>query len=191
VCEGGGVEALRERYRPSRVVVLIVGESPPAGGGFFYAPGGSLLGRATREAFEEAFGVRFGSYSEFLGFFRSRGFFLVDLLDGRGRRVGEAPEGELAAAVQRLAGLVVELRPRLVVAVLCRVCGLVEEAVRIAGLGVPVVCLPFPKWSKGRYVRGLAEVLRALEEGSTPAGGGFCSGRRSHGLKGLASGAPG
>jgi len=185
-----GVEALRERFRPSRVVVLMVGESPPAGGGFFYAPGGSKLGRATKEAFEGALGVKFGSYSEFLEFFRSRGFFLVDLLGERGRRVGEAPEGELAAAVQRLAGLVGELRPRLVVAVLCRVCGLVEEAVRLAGLRVPVVCLPFPARSKGRYVRGLVEVLRALEEGSTSADGGFCSGRRSRGLRGSAPGAP-
>jgi len=58
------------------------------------------------------------------------------------------------------------------------------------GLGVPVVCFPFPARSRGRYVRGLVEVIRALEEGSTPAGGGFCSGRRSHGLKGSAPGSP-
>jgi len=173
---GGGVEELRELFRPSRVVVLLVGESPPAGGSFFYSPGGSRLGWATMEAFEEAFEVRFSSYSCFLEFFRSRGFYLVDLLDERGRRVDEASEGELAAAVRRLAGLVGELRPRLVVAVLCRVCGCVEEAVRLAGSGVPVVCLPFPARSRSRYVSGLAEVLRALEGGSPVAGRSFCSG---------------
>ena len=42
--------ALRERYRPTRVTTLFVGESAPAGGTHFYLANSNLF-RATREAF--------------------------------------------------------------------------------------------------------------------------------------------
>lgn len=46
-------DRFRDRYRPSYVVILMVGESPPAGDTFFYQADSNLF-HATREAFERA-----------------------------------------------------------------------------------------------------------------------------------------
>ena len=59
-------EELRARYRPDKVRVLFVGESPSASGEFFYL-GNSRLYHAFREAF--------GGPDDFLAEFQSRAFF--------------------------------------------------------------------------------------------------------------------
>jgi hypothetical protein len=43
-------ERLRRRYRPARVRLLFIGESPPASGRFFYRQDSGLYG-AIRDAF--------------------------------------------------------------------------------------------------------------------------------------------
>ena len=86
------VEKIRRTFRPPRVRVLFVGESPPAGGTFFYI-GNSTLARYTREGFSKAYGVDFQSTKEFLNSFMNNGFYLEDLcqvpvnnMDGSNRR---------------------------------------------------------------------------------------------------------
>ena len=49
-------ERLRQRQRPRRVIILFVGEAPPASGRFFYQADSGLY-RAIREAFVKAFPV--------------------------------------------------------------------------------------------------------------------------------------
>jgi len=160
------VEQLRESYKPEKIEVLLVGESPPKNRRkFFYCRKGSQLGCATKRAFEEALQIKFEGYEDFLKFFKSRGFYLEDLFHERGKNVCEASLDELQKALEELTRFIASHEPRLVVAVLHRICGCVKKAVIDAGLSIPVVCLPFPRRrSKNyrKYVDGLARIIRSL-----------------------------
>jgi hypothetical protein len=70
------LEHLRLYYRPPEVRVLFVGESPPAGGTFFYAADSGLY-RATRDAFYEA--IPEARSGKFLERFAAYGCYLEDL----------------------------------------------------------------------------------------------------------------
>lgn len=71
-------ELLRTKHRPDPIRILLVGESPPAGGTFFYAAD-SRLYLATLDAFSRFIpGLR---EKDFLQEFRRMGFYLVDLCD--------------------------------------------------------------------------------------------------------------
>jgi hypothetical protein len=69
--------ALRAKYRPDDVRVLFVGESPPAGGTFFYAADSKLY-VATRAAFETGVPELLVD-AQFLDDFKALGCFLDDL----------------------------------------------------------------------------------------------------------------
>ena len=71
------IERLRRRFQPPVVRVLFVGESPPAGGTFFYSAN-SILYEATKEAFLR--GVpKLVRGANFLERFRAIGCYLDDL----------------------------------------------------------------------------------------------------------------
>jgi hypothetical protein len=72
------LEDLRQSYRPDRIRVLFIGESPPAGGTFFYKVD-SNLARYTQQAFSQAFERQFDSGEAFLRFFKALGCYLDDL----------------------------------------------------------------------------------------------------------------
>jgi len=160
------VEELREMYRPEKIEVLLVGESPPGDRWkFFYCDNGSRLGYATMEAFEKAFQRKFESYKEFLDFFKSKNFYLEDLFHVRGKKVCEASLDEVQKALEGLTQFIALHRPRLVIAVLCRICGCVKKAAADAKLDISVICLPFPRKSSKnyqRYVKSLAKILQSL-----------------------------
>ena len=69
-------EELRKSYKPDKVKILFVGESPPAGGTFFYNANSNLY-RNTKKAFEIALEKEW-SY-DFLSDFKKMGCYLVDL----------------------------------------------------------------------------------------------------------------
>ena len=73
------IETIRHSFFPTNCKILLVGESAPAAGNFFYK--GDSLTNYTREAFARAFPASIipHSYSDFLNFFRNHGFFLDDL----------------------------------------------------------------------------------------------------------------
>ena len=72
------VEAVRLLYLPERIRYLLVGESVPNGGTFFY-DANSILFRYTYEAFRQVFERDCGEEQAFLRFFQKQGFFLDDL----------------------------------------------------------------------------------------------------------------
>jgi hypothetical protein len=69
---------LRKLFRPPKVNVLFIGESPPAGGTFFYQADSRLYQR-TRAAFGRAFGRSMPEGAEFLREFQRLGCYLEDL----------------------------------------------------------------------------------------------------------------
>jgi hypothetical protein len=160
-------EALRQQFLPERVSVLFIGESPPAGGTFFYRAN-SLLYEATRDAFHAAVPdlVRKGG---FLDRFRDLGCYLDDLclepvnhlkLDNplaRKKRLRLREEGE--------APLAARMRQYSAKAIVITVVGIAENVGRAAisaGLDeLPRPALPFPgrKAHRDRYVTELGELL--------------------------------
>lgn len=130
-------EALRTRYRPERIRVLFVGESPPAGGTFFYL-GDSILYRAFREAF--------GNLEDFLVEFQKQGFFLDDLvpfpvnkmLQHERKRTRRAHIGSLSNRLRHY-------RPEAVVTVMKAIQADVTESIERAGLSFSHHAVPFPR----------------------------------------------
>lgn len=72
------LEEIRWSYRPERILVLFVGESPPNNGTFFYC-GNSRLYTYTAEAFRRACSVRVDDPKRFLSMFKQAGCYLEDI----------------------------------------------------------------------------------------------------------------
>ena len=155
-------EGLRARFKPKQVRLLLVGESRPVGGTFFYH-GDSRLFKRSRDAFETYYGPS-ADESAFLERFKSLGCFLIDLCDEpvngmspRERRERHvAGEGPLAAKFKAQ-------KPKAVVVVIKRIADSVNLAMANAKLAVPKFILPFPSQGHDReYVSGLYEVVAKL-----------------------------
>lgn len=168
--ESADFERLRQQFRPERIRLLLVGESRPAAGSFFYLANSTLY-RATREAWQAAFGPM-PPASPFLGRLQSEGIWLYDLapapvnrLRGRPRRQAvEARAGELAA-------LLVGESPDAVVVVKRSLAAVVREAMTAAHLPAHRLhVLPFPLYQwRAEYVAGLSGVFNAVVGAPRPA----------------------
>ncbi|MFN7995651.1 MAG: hypothetical protein U0Q18_18720 [Bryobacteraceae bacterium] len=155
-------ERLRRSYRPNKVRLLFVGESPPASGRFFYQ-GDSGLYRAILRAFQRVDPSIDGA--NFLAKFRDAGCYLVDLcpapvddLDPKPRREAcRAAEAALSRAIARL-------RPLIIVTVVRSIENNVIRSADGAGWHGTFVNLPYPgRWSRYRdqFVDTLAEICAA------------------------------
>jgi hypothetical protein len=150
-------EAIRASYRPDRITTLFVGESAPHGGTFFYN-GDSNLYREIRNVF--------GGNEEFLESFKSRGFFLDDLVLEPVNQL-ERPERRRVCrqAVSSLSKRLQDYRPDTVVALLCSIRPMVAEAVRDAGLNCEFYCTPYPGFgNQPRFRKAMAEIIPHLPE---------------------------
>lgn len=159
------ITELRERYRPTVVRMLFVGESSPAGGTHFYLANSNLY-RATRAAFAAALGADAVPDGEsFLAWFRDQGCWLVDIADVP---VNQLSDAERHAAVERgvepLAAVMAQTAPGRIVVVKRDIEGPVAAAMKLAGVDAPLTTLPFPvrQW-RPVYEQGLAELLRNIE----------------------------
>jgi hypothetical protein len=162
-------ERTRRGYRPDEVRVLFIGESPPAGGTFFYYANSKLYD-ATREAFEAAIPA-LRRADDFLEAFKRLGCYLEDLspvpvnhLDLKDREQRRQRRALRAEGIKPLARRM-RLRPPLVVApvVLDMVnTGDIAETLRLAGhADVERADLPFPRRHRDRYVDELTAHVRA------------------------------
>lgn len=161
VSQHEGVEAARERYRPDHVRHLMVGESPPAGGTFFYNAD-SMLFCQTHRAFCEVFGSACGEAASFLRFFRDKGFFLDDLCpvpvngmsDINREQARTAGVGPLAARIERA-------KPQTVIVVMMAIISEVRQACALAHLTPTFVELPFPGRPEHqmRFINGMTTFL--------------------------------
>lgn len=137
----GGVEEYRRKvaqdhYRPDRIKVLFVGESPPPlNRRYFYCGRTPLL-----SAFKNALVEGCCSDKAFLETFKARGWFLDDLV----KTPGKPNPDECRAARDCLAVRIRLHKPSVVV---CFVLGIkhdVEVAALKAGVNAPVHAVPFP-----------------------------------------------
>ena len=154
-------ELLRKQYRPDRIRILFVGESPPASGRFFYQADSGLY-RAIRETFIQAFPPL--KDTEFLDSFCALGCYLIDLCGEpvddmtRGARRHACRKGE-----KRLAQRIRALRPHAIVTVVRSIGANVKRGQERAGWSGRHLDLPYPgRWYRDRtnFRRLLAPFLR-------------------------------
>lgn len=154
-------EALRQRYRPGRIDILLVGESRPAGGSFFYLANSNLY-YATHEAFQRALGPM-PEGTAFLELLRDRGVWLYDLADAPVDRMRGRPRRDaVRERVSDLVDLLRQSRPRLVIAIKRDLAATLRHALEEADLEPDHLrVLPFPLYQWRRvYVRDLAALVR-------------------------------
>jgi len=142
-------ERLRKQYRPDRIRILFIGESPPASGRFFYQADSGLY-HAVRETFVQAFpSLR---DTEFLDSFVALGCYLIDLC---GEPVDDmTPDARKQAChrgEKRLARKIRALRPQTIVTVVRSIRTNVRHAQERAGWSGCYLELPYPgRWHRHR-----------------------------------------
>lgn len=149
-------EKLRKRYRPARVVILFVGESPPASGRFFYQANSGLYW-AIKKTFQAVLpDLR---DTDFLDCFKYVGCYLVDLC---AQPVDDMPSNARRRACRdsepRLARIIRAVCPEIIVTVIRSIGGSVRRAEELAGWSGVHVELPYP----GRWQRHRTEFRRIL-----------------------------
>jgi hypothetical protein len=164
------LEDVRQRFLPERVTVLFVGESPPAGGTFFYLANSKLY-EATKEAFIRA-APDLVRGSNFLERFAALGCYLDDLClepvnhlkmdnplaEAKRLRLREEGEEPLASRIRQCA-------PSAIVVVMKGIEANVRRAATSANFSSIVIpALPFPSWKAHReqYVDELSNLVRSL-----------------------------
>ncbi len=141
--------------------MLFIGESPPAGGTFFYF-GDSLLHDATREAFFRAWPALRRRQLDFLSAFQALGCYVEDLsLKPVDKLPADEAEGLLCGGIPKLVRRIAPLRPAAVVIVKSSIVPKATYAVKRAGHGaVDRDELPFPTYHRKRYVDELSILVK-------------------------------
>jgi hypothetical protein len=160
----GELERLRAEFRPASIRLLLLGESPPPGKGFFYLARSTIF-TCTRRVLVEHYD--FPSKADaFLDAFAAAGFFLDDFSPRRGEQPAGRPEdADVRASVARIAATIDSERPLVVVGVLQRIERLVGEAVEQSQRpDTPWICLPFPNWRSDSTRKAYEAALRRVLE---------------------------
>jgi len=158
-----GVEAIRARYRPKRIVTLFVGESAPASGAFFYY-GNTALAREMARATTAAGLIGAG---DFLDQFKAYGWYLDDLVLTPINQLERAARKKQCRDAQKsLADRIAEYQPRAIVSLLLSIKDIVEDAAIAAGSDAPRYAVPFPgNGQQTRFRKEMARILPLLPVG--------------------------
>jgi hypothetical protein len=142
-------ELIRASFRPRKVRLLFVGESPPASGRFFYRRDSGLY-RAMRDAFSIADPTV--DDENFLKRFQDAGCYLIDLCgDPVDNLAPPARRAACEAGERRLAGTIEELRPGTIATLVRSIEANVKKAAARAAWDGPFLHLPYPgRWIEHR-----------------------------------------
>ncbi|MDA9410584.1 hypothetical protein [Bradyrhizobium sp. CCBAU 45384] len=150
------VEFIRASYRPERITTLFVGESAPASGDFFYFGNNAMLQHMKR-----ATEAVLGEGDDFLGRFKSFGWFLDDLvLTPVDKLAPPERRAKCVAATSSLRDRIVAYRPLAIVSMLVSIKRIVEAAAKAAGSNAPVYGVPFP--GMGQQRRFHTEMIKII-----------------------------
>ena len=134
-------EEIRQNFMPEKIQLLLIGESPPANGKFFYVK--SAMTIYTSRAFEKSHGITFEDNAEFLKYFMECGCFLDDLSH---KPVDDLPRIEREKALERSIGPLSErirqVNPTVIAIVLKKIEKFVREAILKSGCSPEIYVLP-------------------------------------------------
>jgi hypothetical protein len=145
----------RERYRPQRIKVLFIGESPPSNGKFFYFGDNDLL-----RHMRSAVGAPLNDDASFLDWFKARGWFFDDLVTKPVDK--QLREKQCRDARADLAARIAKYQPQAIVSILWRIRDDVEIAINAAGSKASFFAVPFP--GNGWQTRFREDIKRIFPE---------------------------
>jgi hypothetical protein len=149
-------EAVRARYRPEKVGLLFVGESPPASGRFFYNRDSGLY-RAMLGAFHAVDHAI--SDDNFLDVFQKTGCYLTDACRRPVDRLDLVARRDACSAGEKtLASRIRKLQPGIIISLVRSIKGNVENAASLASWDGTLLNTPYP----GRWIRHRQEFLKIL-----------------------------
>ncbi len=152
------IKEARARYRPKRITVLLVGESPPSNGTFFYCCENNLL-RHIRSAIGGP-----SQDGDFLESFKARGWYLDDLVS---TPIDKLPPKERERkwwdAQHDLAIRIAEYQPKAIVSLLLGIEPVVDAAAKEANSNADRHAVPFPgRWTMGRFLEKMRDIVPKL-----------------------------
>jgi hypothetical protein len=159
---------LRERYKPDKINVLYIAESPPAGGTFFYAKNSNLY-RCIRDAFIKVFGSSQINNDNFLDFFETNNCYLDDLCL---EPVNDKSDSERIIlrhqGIEPLSNRIKSCNPKAIIILMKAIESDVREAIKKSKVDTKnIFPTPFPSGSNENRVNCVAEnesILRKLIE---------------------------
>ena len=158
------IESIRNSYMPDKINLLLVGESPPSGGDFFYIK--SNMTKFTARAFELAHSVNFPENDQkaFLEYFKKCGCFLDDISHEQlDKLYQEIRERKLAESVTGFAERLFKFQPAFVSVVVKRVEIHTRIALAIANVDAPISVLPFPGYGhQNKYIKAMERIIREI-----------------------------
>lgn len=156
-------ERTRRHYKPTDIRVLLIGESPPAGGTFFYYANSNLY-NATCEAFKAAIPT-LHKEPDFLDAFKQLGCYVEDLCEQPVNDLELRDPKRLQARVDGVKPLARRMKrwtPRVVVVVMKAITGDAGDALAASGhAGVEREELPFPARHQYQYVAQLTPLVKS------------------------------
>lgn len=155
------VEQIRNQYRPDRIRILFVGESPPASGKFFYN-GNSQMARNVRKILGE---LLLGGTEDFFSKFKTSGCYLDDLVLVPVNKSSKSLRRQAKRnAIPDLAKRIEEYQPVVVVALLKSIERDVREAVAESGVDAQFHATHFPgNGQQGKFEMDIRRLLPVLK----------------------------
>ena len=154
------IEKLRASYKPTDVKILIVGESPPVGGTFFYDR--SKMTIYTKKAFENAFNKSFVDEKEFLDFFKSQNCYLDDIcLTPVNNMEKQQREQMLQNSIADFSKRLKSYQPDVIIVALKKIAMYTQQAIELSGVKSKYYQIPFAGngW-QNKYIEELEKILK-------------------------------
>jgi hypothetical protein len=154
------IQEIREGFKPERILLLLVGESPPASGDFFYR-GRTQMVRYTATAYEQAHRIQFEDLDAFRAYFKASGAYLDDLVDIPVNKMSaKERRAILANSVEGFAARLQEYQPATVISLLRRIDLYVEKAIQLSGISCAYHCVSFPGNShQAKFIEQMQSIL--------------------------------
>ena len=157
------VEAVRQRYRPARIMTLFVGEFAPASGAFFYRGNTAML-----KNMRSAMGMASVESGDFLERFKAYGWYLDDLVLTPVNKLTKSERRQKCLESQNsLAERIKEYQPEAIVLLLLGIKDIVEAAA--ADSGARFYAVPFPgNGHQRRFHAKMASIIPELPKLTEP-----------------------
>lgn len=155
------VEKLRQQYRPDELNILLVGESAPECGTFFYE-GGNAMATYVRKCFEEVLGIKYEGDENFLKDFKKNKCYLDDLSIAPVNKMENRLRKEtLEKCIPELASRIETYQPKVIVSLLKKIDKHVKSSIEKTSVSVAYYSLPFPgNGHQNKFSKELTELLR-------------------------------
>ena len=156
-------ENTRKIYKPIKVRILLIGESPPEGETFFYNKN-SLLFDYTKKAFQSALSRSFLDQA-FLDYLKDSGVYLDDLCLTPINKVEKTKRKKAHREnIIPFSEKIKNYNPEILISVIKGIHKSLRKSIELAGLGKsPYYSLPFPSFgNQQKYVKELVPIIQNL-----------------------------